>query len=252
MDIRKFEIELYWKRATYFWLFMAACFTGASLSWNEESGMYISYLLSCLGLLIAVAFWMLNRGSKFWQENWEAHVDLLSEKICGPIYRYVIFSSDINKINPVSSWPFSVSKINMYISASLIIFWFAVITFQFFVVYDVQCIVPKSPSRFMYSISSSTRTLNPLIMWLILWSTLILVCFMLRCTVTSEMRDMTSRCSFMSYIKMIFSSVKGEKKSDGTSYSVGGKTLYMRKEWWSNDAAATESGDKTGRNDKVD
>ena len=26
LDIRKFEIELYWKRATYFWTFIAAMF----------------------------------------------------------------------------------------------------------------------------------------------------------------------------------------------------------------------------------
>ena len=27
-DIRKFEIELYWKRATYYWTFIAAAFAG--------------------------------------------------------------------------------------------------------------------------------------------------------------------------------------------------------------------------------
>ena len=28
MDIRKFEIDLYWKRAAYFWAFIAATFAG--------------------------------------------------------------------------------------------------------------------------------------------------------------------------------------------------------------------------------
>lgn len=28
LDIRKFEIEMYWKRATYFWTFIGAVFVG--------------------------------------------------------------------------------------------------------------------------------------------------------------------------------------------------------------------------------
>lgn len=28
LDIRKFEIDLYWKRASYFWTFIAATFAG--------------------------------------------------------------------------------------------------------------------------------------------------------------------------------------------------------------------------------
>jgi len=32
LDIRKFEIDLYWKRATYFWAFIAASLTGYGLT----------------------------------------------------------------------------------------------------------------------------------------------------------------------------------------------------------------------------
>jgi lipopolysaccharide export LptBFGC system permease protein LptF len=34
LDIRKFEIELYWKRAAYFWTFIAAAFAGYFLLLN--------------------------------------------------------------------------------------------------------------------------------------------------------------------------------------------------------------------------
>lgn len=34
LDIRKFEIDLYWKRATYFWAFIAAAFAGYALTYN--------------------------------------------------------------------------------------------------------------------------------------------------------------------------------------------------------------------------
>jgi hypothetical protein len=31
LDIRKFEIELYWKRAAYFWTFIDLCFLSAGI-----------------------------------------------------------------------------------------------------------------------------------------------------------------------------------------------------------------------------
>lgn len=39
LDIRKFEIELYWKRATYFWTLIAATFAGylSVLAANKHS-----------------------------------------------------------------------------------------------------------------------------------------------------------------------------------------------------------------------
>ncbi|QNR65148.1 hypothetical protein IAQ67_14620 [Paenibacillus peoriae] len=38
LDIRKFEIDLYWKRATYFWAFIAATFAGYFLLISKYSG----------------------------------------------------------------------------------------------------------------------------------------------------------------------------------------------------------------------
>ena len=37
LDIRKFEIELYWKRATYFWGFIAAAFAGYALTYKTAA-----------------------------------------------------------------------------------------------------------------------------------------------------------------------------------------------------------------------
>lgn len=71
LDIRKFEIDLYWKRATYFWAFIAAALTGfvivqASSSSNKTD---LSVLLSNLGIAFSFAWLCVNRGSKQWQEN---------------------------------------------------------------------------------------------------------------------------------------------------------------------------------------
>src|SRR5262249_38894798 len=88
LDIRKFEIELYWKRATYFLAFIAAAFTGYAFTYKtaEEHEPWLATAFSSLGLVFSFAWYLVNRGSKFWQNNWERHVDLLEEMTLGPLY----------------------------------------------------------------------------------------------------------------------------------------------------------------------
>ncbi|WP_442906362.1 RipA family octameric membrane protein [Halomonas sp. MES3-P3E] len=31
-----------------------------------------------------------NRGSKFWQKNWEKHVGQLEDKVTGPLYKIIL------------------------------------------------------------------------------------------------------------------------------------------------------------------
>ena len=104
-DIRKFEIELYWKRATYYWTFIAAAFAGYGLTFKHsaEHEPWLSALFSSLGLVFSFAWYLVNRGSKFWQNNWERHVDLLEDLTLGPL--------------------FSVSKINQILSAYVCVIW---------------------------------------------------------------------------------------------------------------------------------
>jgi len=96
-EIRKFEIELYWKRATYFWTFIGAAFVGYAAFFNTASTVdavhknaereFILILIACIGLVFSVAWHCVNKGSKFWQENWENHVELLEDKVFGPLYK---------------------------------------------------------------------------------------------------------------------------------------------------------------------
>jgi len=80
-EIRRFEIELYWKRATYFWAFQLVAFTalGLLLKDGKISSMSLLLIPSSIGVITAFAGWLTARGSRFWQENWEAHVDLLED-----------------------------------------------------------------------------------------------------------------------------------------------------------------------------
>lgn len=68
LDIRKFEIELYWKRATYFWTFIGAALAGYALVYAkaETKNSWLLLVFSCLGFLFSIAWYLVNRGSKFW------------------------------------------------------------------------------------------------------------------------------------------------------------------------------------------
>ncbi|MGK4321669.1 RipA family octameric membrane protein [Citrobacter youngae] len=131
LDIRKFEIDLYWKRASYFWAFIAATFAGfitlqASSSVNKTD---LSIILCCLGVIFSTGWLCVNRGSKHWQENWENHVDMLEDSSIGPLYKVVLtrpmpkgFQEHCEHLltGPTS---FSVSKINQLISLFVTILW---------------------------------------------------------------------------------------------------------------------------------
>ena len=103
---RDFEIELYWKRATYFWGFIAAAFAGYFIIVsNEINFIQAEYIIICLGFIFSLAWYFANIGSKKWQENWEKHIDMLEDEITGPIYKTVLDKP-----------AFSVSKVNLRIS----------------------------------------------------------------------------------------------------------------------------------------
>ena len=123
LDIRKFEIELYWKRATYFWAFIAAAFAGYALTYKTAADHepWLSLLFSALGLLFSVAWHLVNRGSKFWQNNWERHVDLLEDMTLGPLYKVIATNNESNKFTAAGQY--SVTKINQLLSLFTILIW---------------------------------------------------------------------------------------------------------------------------------
>ncbi len=132
LDIRKFEIDLYWRRATYFWTFIAASLAAygvvQGLS-DEQDKTYLSVVVGSLGLVFSLAWYCANRGSKQWQENWEAHVDLLEDEIVGPLYKTVICQPRATGVASflyrfiVGPGNFSVSKINQLTSLFVTALW---------------------------------------------------------------------------------------------------------------------------------
>lgn len=128
-DIRKFEIELYWKRATYFWALIAVAFAGylAILSSEHMQHQYfLSMIAAAIGGVFTFAWFLANRGSKYWQENWENHLDLLEDNVTGPLYKTLLERPGFDTITeryitgPLSV---SVSKINQWVSVFVFFIW---------------------------------------------------------------------------------------------------------------------------------
>ncbi len=148
---RKFEIELYWKRAGYFWVFIALTFAGyASLQTHPV----LTFLTACSGFVFSFAWYFVNRGSKQWQENWELHVDLLEDDIAGPIYKTVVQRYPTRFCALNGPYPFSVSKINQLLSLYVTLVWLALIGRTFFIVWGVP--VDISPQITIVAISIFT------------------------------------------------------------------------------------------------
>lgn len=135
LDTRKFEIDLYWKRATYFWAFIAAIFIAVCSILKadyfkpeiENSGANIILkclivLLSFLGYLFSLGWLFVNRGSKVWQKNWEKHIDFLENEINGPLFKTVI-KPNLQFWHLNSYFPYSVSKVNLSLSLFVTFFW---------------------------------------------------------------------------------------------------------------------------------
>ena len=137
-DIRKFEIELYWKRANYFWALIAVAFAGyfaALSSDNIENKYFISIVIANIGFVFTFAWFLSSRGSKYWQENWENHLDMLENKITGPLYKTLLERPGHNDFfermvtGPLS---ISVSKINQWVASYVMMSWVVVLLYSFY------------------------------------------------------------------------------------------------------------------------
>lgn len=126
LDIRKFEIELYWKRATYFWAFIGATFAGyVTLSNSDTPNNKSLYAIILLGIVFSLCWYLVNRGSKYWQLNWEKHLDAIEDPEIGPLYKTTIARNYYKGRWYVlyGPYPFSVSKINILLSFFVLLLW---------------------------------------------------------------------------------------------------------------------------------
>ncbi|WP_347069853.1 hypothetical protein [Flavobacterium sp. WV_118_3] len=115
-ESKNFEIELYWKRAGYFWAFqtivLAGLFAVASNKDLVQDKNHYTHYIICLGFITALGWLLINKGSKVWQRHWEKVVDILEDYVIGKLYK-----------TNTSQKTFSVSKINELISQFFMLIW---------------------------------------------------------------------------------------------------------------------------------
>jgi hypothetical protein len=118
IEVRKFEIDLYWRRAAYFWAFAAVALGGylaVTSGKGVENREEVQLIVCCVGLVFSWAWYLVNRASKYWQLNWEHHVDLLEDNHMGPIYKTVLHYSP-RLLDIAGPLRISTSKINQLLS----------------------------------------------------------------------------------------------------------------------------------------
>ena len=129
-DVRKFEIDLYWKRTGFFWAFITVIYIALFsvlckyIDCPTKYSVFVPAIsaLSGLGFFFSVAWHMVNKGSKFWQKNWESHVSLLERTEIGPLYDVYLNpkGTKSERLLPTKAFDFSVTKVNMWASFTIV------------------------------------------------------------------------------------------------------------------------------------
>lgn len=116
-ELRTFEIGLVWTRATYFFTAQAAIFAAFALvirerGWDTAA---IAGALALLGLATAWFGHLAAYGSRFWQQNWEHHIDLLEDELEGRLHKSIVLKR--------GQWRFSVSRSQIELTRAQTGFW---------------------------------------------------------------------------------------------------------------------------------
>lgn len=120
-DLRKFEIENFWKRTLFFWGTIAIIYAGY---FKAEIGLYL-IILPLMGVLFNLVFSFSIRGSKYWQAHWESMASEFERN-----QGFELFGTD--KMDEIAGWEksrftkpyrFSVSKLTMLLSDLSVILW---------------------------------------------------------------------------------------------------------------------------------
>jgi len=125
LENRRFEYDLYWKRAAYFWAFIAASFAGYFAVQKEDAHQSFesTYVITCLGFVFSLAWYLVNRGSKAWMRNWEIQVDLLEDEVMGPLYKSTLNRYTHRFWHLTEAFPFSPSRINQILGLLITLVW---------------------------------------------------------------------------------------------------------------------------------
>lgn len=122
LDTRKFEIDLFWKRSLFFWGFIASAFIAFATLYKENSKYAI--MIAGFGCICSLVWTLANRGSKFWQENWESKVSKYEDELVGSLFKDV--EEVQNKFWALRARKYSVSKLAIALSDYVLAVWIGI------------------------------------------------------------------------------------------------------------------------------
>jgi hypothetical protein len=139
VSIRANSRSTYFGGALFFWGFISAAFVGYGALYKREAP-ELALVLACFGLVCSVAWTLANRGSKYWQENWEQKVHRAELDVLGEEF----FARQEQTEDWKNCWlrarRFSVSKLAIALSDFTVLTWIVLISV---IVFDGISFTPK-------------------------------------------------------------------------------------------------------------
>ena len=139
-EIRNFEIDLFWKRTGYFSVLVGALFiayytiVGQSSSANNQE--FYKIIISFLGFMASLVWFLSNKGSKFWQENWELHIDCIEKLSKQNKIHSLVLSKNNKRLDLLGAYEFSVSKLNTLFSFIVSLAWLVILICNIVNIFD--------------------------------------------------------------------------------------------------------------------
>ena len=149
------EIDRFWSRGLYFWGFIVASFGAYMALFNvflkNEDGSKIAIgisailkmsfaakvvlcIMSFICFIFFVAWLLVQKGSKFWQKNWERHISLLEKDYIGKLFESHLDTNNKQEFSKcllvTKAYDYSVSKIALLCSMLLSICSFGLVVFH--------------------------------------------------------------------------------------------------------------------------
>lgn|GEM_PF-2209919 len=120
-ETRRFEIERYWQRSLFFWGFIAAALVGYATLSDTKYDPHLRQVITAFAIVASLAWTLQNRGSKYWQEAWEAKVERLELQVLG--LRLFGDQEPRKKTGLWGGWRYSASRVTTQLSDFTLATW---------------------------------------------------------------------------------------------------------------------------------
>ena len=157
-DCRNKEIDRFWTRGLYFWGFIVASFGAYMAVFNaalkNDDGLkdavslsailemsftakLVLFILSFICFVFCLSWLLVHKGSKFWQKNWERHIDCLEGAYMGKVYKSHLDTNNKCEFDGLifntKAYDYSVSKVSLLCSMLLCICSLSLLAFHFII-----------------------------------------------------------------------------------------------------------------------